>query len=85
MTINISESARLKLTDIVATALLVPHEKVRLDAPLAASGDFDSLSFEIIIVAIEQELGYEIDPIQLLDISTLNDLAPLLEAAGARD
>lgn len=63
---------------IIADSLLIPADSIQLDDPIAQLQNIDSLSFEMIVVAMETETGQSIDPLQLMPAKTVRDLADLL-------
>lgn len=64
---------------IVSTCLFVPIEKIEDDATLNSVQPLDSLSFEMIVVEIEKRTKTEIDPVELLSLTSIKDLAGILE------
>ncbi|MEJ5030410.1 MULTISPECIES: acyl carrier protein [unclassified Comamonas] len=63
---------------IIAESLLIPAQSIHLEDPIASLRNIDSLSFEMIIVAMETESGQAIDPVSLMPAKTVGDLADLL-------
>jgi acyl carrier protein len=63
---------------IISESLLIPEQSIHLDDPIANLKNIDSLSFEMIIVAMETESGQTIDPLSLMPVKTVGDLADLL-------
>ncbi len=63
---------------IISESLLIPEQSIHLDDPIASLKNIDSLSFEMIIVAMETESGQTIDPLSLMPVKTVGDLADLL-------
>ena len=63
---------------IISESLLIPEQSIHLDDPIAHLKNIDSLSFEMIIVAMETESGQTIDPLSLMPVKTVGDLADLL-------
>lgn len=64
--------------DIVSRCLLIPKEKIQDDDELQSAHGIDSLNFTMIIVEVERHVQREIDPLQILELRTLRDLAALL-------
>ena len=65
--------------EILSGCLFVPKEKIDDNATLGELGELDSLGFEMIVLEIEKVLGHEVDPMQLLEMRSVKDLAQLLE------
>jgi acyl carrier protein len=65
---------------ILSGALFLPVEKIDEDAAIGSLEELDSLSFELIAVELEKQLGHEVDAIQLLEMRSVRDLAAILEA-----
>ncbi|HEY4254060.1 MAG TPA: acyl carrier protein [Roseomonas sp.] len=65
--------------DILASCLFVPREKIADDVNIDAIAELDSLTFEMIVLEIEKHTGREVDPMRMLDMRTVRDLADLLE------
>jgi acyl carrier protein len=68
-----------KAKSILSGALFIPIEKIKDDASINSLDELDSLSFEIIIMELEKYLGHEADPIKLLEMHSVKDLAAILE------
>lgn len=62
---------------ILAGALFVPVEKISDDATINSLEELDSLSFELIVVEIERHLGHDADPVKLLEMRSVKDLAAM--------
>jgi acyl carrier protein len=67
--------------DILAGCLFVPRERIDADADIASIGEIDSLSFEMIVLELQRRIGGDVDPMQLLELRTVRDLAAILEQA----
>ncbi|MEN3929909.1 acyl carrier protein [Microvirga sp. W0021] len=67
--------------DILSGCLFIPKEKISDDADIHSVKGLDSLSFETIILEIERRTGREVDPVELLQMNSVKDLARLLERA----
>ncbi len=67
--------------DILSGCLFIPKDKISDDASIHSIKGLDSLSFETIVVEIEQRTGKDVDPMQLLEMVTVRDLANLLKLA----
>lgn len=67
---------------ILAGCLFIPQEKIESEASINSLGELDSLSFELIVLEIEKVLGHDVDPMQLLEMRSVKDLAALLEQAS---
>jgi acyl carrier protein len=57
----------------------VPTEKIGDDDKLQTIKELDSLSFASIVVELESRAGREIDPVDLLELRSVRDVAALLE------
>ena len=64
---------------MLSVALFLPVEKIDENADLRSLEKMDSLSFEMVVAQIEQTLHREIDPLELLKLTSVRDLAALLE------
>ncbi|MDH5855735.1 acyl carrier protein [Lampropedia aestuarii] len=64
---------------IISESLLIPADSISEDDLIVNLKNIDSLSFEMIVVSIENETDKLIDPDNLLRIKTVKDLALLLE------
>jgi acyl carrier protein len=63
---------------IISKCLLIPAGSIAAEAPITGLNHIDSLSFEMIVVALETECGQDIDPLRLMPLKTVGDLADLL-------
>lgn len=63
---------------LIAETLLIPQESIQAHDEIAQLKNIDSLSFEMIIVAIETETGKAIDPMRMFELKTVGDLTRLL-------
>lgn len=68
-----------KIRKILAGALFIPEEKIHSDDRLAALQDMDSLTFSNIIVEVEALIGKRIDPSDMIQLKTVQDLVALVE------
>jgi acyl carrier protein len=66
---------------ILSVALFLPVEQIGEHADLRSLERMDSLSFEMVVAEVERALGHEIEPLRLLQLSTVRDLGALLENA----
>lgn len=64
---------------LIAESLLIPADSIQAGDELAQLKNIDSLTFEMILVAIETETGSIIDPMDLVQVKTVGDLARLLD------
>jgi acyl carrier protein len=65
--------------DLLSGCLFVPVEKIDADANINTLHDMDSLTFEMIVIEIEKRTMKEVDPVALLELRSVRDLAGLLE------
>ncbi|UDM48873.1 acyl carrier protein [Cupriavidus sp. MP-37] len=66
--------------ELLSGCLFVPVEKIDADASIHTLHDMDSLTFEMIVMEIEKRTMKEVDPVALLELRTVSDLAGLLES-----
>lgn len=72
---NYLEEAKKILSD----CLFVPIEKFDDDADINSANEIDSLNFAMITMEIENFIQGEVDPMRLLELRTVRDLAKILE------
>lgn len=65
--------------EILSGCLLVPKDSIPSDSDIGALGSIDSLTFELIALEIEKNLGHVVNPIALLEMRSVKDLAMLLQ------
>lgn len=68
---------------IIARAFFIPASSIADDADISEIKGMDSLTFEALMLEIEQASGHEPDPVALMDVRTVADLARLIEAMKA--
>ena len=78
MSETLSPDALAHMQALIAESLMVPADSIGADDAIATLPNIDSLSFEMIIVAMETESGQTIDPLSLMPVKTVGDLADLL-------
>lgn len=64
---------------IVARCLNIPVETIDDQAEISSVAELDSVSFEQIALEVEKRIGHTVDPIKLLAMRSIKDLAALLE------
>ena len=64
---------------IVARCLHIPVESIDDQAAISSVAELDSVSFEQIALEVEKHIGHTVDPIKLLAMRSIKDLAALLE------
>lgn len=69
----------LQAKKIIAEALQIPVENIQDDSSIDTYGKLDSLSFERVVLETEKLLGSQIKAVQLLQLSTVKDLADFIE------
>lgn len=84
MSETLSPEALAKMQALIAESLMVPADSIGADDAIATLPNIDSLSFEMIVVSMESASGQSIDPLQLLPLKTVGDLAKLLQALKAQ-
>lgn len=67
--------------ELLSGCLFIPAETIPADADISTLSDIDSLTFELIVLETEKFIGQEVDPIALLDMRTVKDMAELLAKA----
>lgn len=72
-------SALQEAKEILSGCLFVPTERIGDDASLQSIKELDSLSFAAIATELEERLGRPMDPVDLIRLRTVRDLASLLE------
>lgn len=65
--------------EILARVLYVPVESIEHGASISDIKPLDSLSFEALILELEEVSGRDVDPVSLIDLKTVKDLADLLK------
>lgn len=79
-TVTSQDKDYLKVTkELLAGCFFIPAESIADDADISALSDVDSLTFELIVLEAEKYIGHEVDPIALLDMQTVADMAALLQ------
>lgn len=68
---------------IIARAFFIPVSSIADDADISEIKGMDSLTFEALMLEIEQVSGQEPDPVALMDVRTVADLAGLIEEMKA--
>lgn len=68
-----------KAKEILSGSLFIPAQNIPDNADISSLGELDSLTFELIVLEIEKNIGREADPIALLELRTVNDIAILLQ------
>lgn len=69
----------LKAKEILSSCLFIPVDKIPDNATINDVKPLDSLAFELIVLEIEAFLQKEVDPMDLLELSSVQDLADILE------
>lgn len=65
--------------EIISKCLFVPEDRITDDADINSIKPLDSLAFESLVLEIEDRTGKEIDPLRLLELKTIRDLAAILK------
>jgi len=73
-------SALDEAKSIISTCLDIPIQSIKDDSSISSHGDFDSLSFEKVILETEKRLGKKIKAVQLLKVNTVTDFAEFITA-----
>lgn len=77
------DDAMLQAKNILAGCLFIPVNKISDTADIGSLGELDSLTFELIVMEVENQIGREVDPIALLEMQSVKDLAELLGKESA--
>jgi len=72
-------TAMQEAKEILSGCLFVPIERIGDDVSMQSIKELDSLSFAAITVELEDRVGREIDPVDLIKLRTVRDLAGLIE------
>ncbi len=72
-------SALNEAKQIIASALKISVDQINDDSTISSYGDFDSLSFENIVLETQNRIGKQIKAVQLLELRSVKDLADLIE------
>ncbi|MDR2871274.1 MAG: acyl carrier protein [Xanthomonadaceae bacterium] len=64
---------------ILSGCLFVPIEKIGDDADINSVHQIDSLNFSMIVMEVENLIRAEVDPLEVLELRTVKDLARILE------
>lgn len=72
-------SAMNEAKELLSGCLFIPVDKIGDDAALQSIKQMDSLSFAAVVLELEEHAGHEIDPVDLLELRTVRDVAGLLE------
>lgn len=65
--------------EILSGCLFTPIEKISDDMTISSINEIDSLTFEMIIMETEKRIQHEVDPMLLLELRSVRDLAAILE------
>lgn len=76
---GVGTDALSEAKSIVASCLHIPIESIDDHAAISSVAELDSVSFEHIALEVEKRIGHTVDPIKLLAMRSINDLAALLE------
>jgi acyl carrier protein len=67
------------IKDIIARAFFIPASTIADDTNISDIKGMDSLSFEALLLEIERVTGEEPDPVALMQVRTVSDLAQLIQ------
>jgi acyl carrier protein len=76
------KSVEKEITRIISRAAMIPEGAVRLDAKLSELG-VDSLDQVECVIAVEEAFQIEVDPQELWQLRTVQDVIETVEAATA--
>ena len=68
-----------KVTRIISDVLDISEIEITPDSSINVFGKLDSLSFEKVVLSIEEYLGFQIDPARFLDIENVQQLADFVQ------
>lgn len=77
--LKITDIYMYRAKEILSGSLFIAVDSIPDEAHISSLGELDSLTFELIVLEIEKNIGREADPIALLELSTVKDIALLLE------
>ncbi len=66
--------------EMLSGCLFIPKEKLESDTILMNITGFDSMTFEALLLQIEQYLHQDIEPEAIIQVRTIADLADYLKA-----
>lgn len=64
---------------ILSGCLFIPVDKIADDDDINSANQIDSLNFALIVMEVEEFIQAEVDPLDLLELRTVRDLATILE------
>lgn len=64
---------------LLSDCLFIPEEHIDENAEINSLTEIDSLTFELIVIELEKRIGHEVDPVTLLEMRSVKDIAVLLE------
>jgi acyl carrier protein len=70
--------------ELLAGVLGVAPDEIGNDASMETLAKWDSLAHMRLILALEEKLGCQLDPLKLVEITTLGHIADLLGGDPAR-
>jgi acyl carrier protein len=76
------KSVEKEIARIISRATLIPEKDVRLDAKLSELG-VDSLDQVECVIAVEEAFQIEVDPQELWQLRTVQDVVQAVRAATA--
>lgn len=65
--------------ELLSGCLFISKDAISDDANISEIGELDSLRFEMIVMEIERITQRDADPVELLEMRSVKDLAALLE------
>lgn len=65
--------------EVLAAALFIHKDRIGDDDALSEVKPLDSLAFEALVLAIEEKTGKDVDPVDLIGIQTVRDLAGVIQ------
>ncbi|WP_197457557.1 acyl carrier protein [Snodgrassella sp. CFCC 13594] len=68
--------------NIISKSLFIPVEKIPDNGSLNDIQPMDSLSFEGLVIGIEQAVGHEVDIMELLELRSVEDVVNVLKRNG---
>ncbi|MDR1828065.1 MAG: acyl carrier protein [Methylobacteriaceae bacterium] len=76
-------SALREAQEVVAVALKIAPDDIKADDSITTYGKLDSVSFERLVLEIEERLDRKVRAVDFLNMKTVQDLADYLEKQRA--
>jgi acyl carrier protein len=73
-----ADEATRRARELVAQALEVDPDTIAGEARIAELKGFDSLAYERLVAATEEELGRDLEPLAMVSVETVADLGRII-------